>query len=243
MEELLAAAESISTKQRIVLGLHWIWKPFQDWQILKIKEVKAMINFVLPKGRLMTKAAKLLKQIEIEIKEPEDRELIVKAGSFSWIYSRVFDVPVFVENGIDLGISGSDVIDELESDVFIPLELPFGQCRLSVITPVEKKIQIEQMNNYRIATKFPNITKKFFANAGIDVNVIKLHGSMELAPKVGVADAIVDIVDSGNTINANGLQEIFKIQDVGARLIVNRVSQKTKFDEINDLVDRLSKIL
>jgi ATP phosphoribosyltransferase len=202
-----------------------------------------MINFVLPKGRLMQKAAKLLKQVGVEIKEPENRELIVRAGDFSWIYSRVFDVPVFVENGIDVGISGSDVIGELESDVFIPLELPFGQCRLSVITPDDKDIRIEQMNNYRIATKFPNLTKKFFAQAGIEINVLKLHGSMELAPKVGIADAIVDIVDSGKTIEANGLKEIYRIQDVGARLIVNRVSQKTKFDEINDLVDRLSRML
>ncbi len=202
-----------------------------------------MINFVMPKGRLMKKAAKLLKQIDIEIKEPEDRELIVRDDNFSWIYSRVFDVPVFVENGIDMGIAGSDVIDELESDVFIPLDLPFGQCRLSVITPVDRELRIEQMNNYRIATKFPNITKKFFTSAGIDVNVIKLHGSMELAPKTAVADAIVDIVDSGNTIKANGLKEIYKIQDVGARLIVNRVSQKTKFYEINELIDQLSGIL
>ncbi|HOO33573.1 MAG TPA: ATP phosphoribosyltransferase [Thermotogota bacterium] len=201
------------------------------------------MNFVMPKGRLMKKAAKLLKQIDIEIKEPEDRELIVRDDNFSWIYSRVFDVPVFVENGIDMGIAGSDVIDELESDVFIPLDLPFGQCRLSVITPVDRELRIEQMNNYRIATKFPNITKKFFTSAGIDVNVIKLHGSMELAPKTAVADAIVDIVDSGNTIKANGLKEIYKIQDVGARLIVNRVSQKTKFYEINELIDQLSGIL
>jgi len=207
------------------------------------KGVRKMINFVMPKGRLMKKAAKLLKQIDIEIKEPEDRELIVRDDNFSWIYSRVFDVPVFVENGIDMGIAGSDVIDELESDVFIPLDLPFGQCRLSVITPVDRELRIEQMNNYRIATKFPNITKKFFTSAGIDVNVIKLHGSMELAPKTAVADAIVDIVDSGNTIKANGLKEIYKIQDVGARLIVNRVSQKTKFYEINELIDQLSGIL
>ncbi len=202
-----------------------------------------MINFVLPKGRLMNKAAMLLDKIGVQVKEPQDRELIVRGEGFSWIFSRVFDVPVFVENGIDMGISGSDVIDELSADVFVPLELPFGQCRLSVIVPAEKTIRIDQMTNYRIATKFPNITRHFFSNAGIDVNVIKLHGSMELAPKIGIADAIVDIVDSGNTIRANGLKEIHKITDVGARLIVNRVSQKTKFEEINDLVERLAGMM
>src|SRR6056297_4005826 len=202
-----------------------------------------MINFVLPKGRLMKKAAVILEKVGVCVKEPEDRELIVKGDGFSWIFSRVFDVPVFVENGIDMGISGSDVIDELGADVFVPLELPFGQCRLSVITSSQKDLQIEQMTNYRIATKFPNMTKTFFSDAGIEVNVIKLHGSMELAPKIGIADAIVDIVDSGNTIRANGLKEIYKIRDVGARLIVNRVSQKTKFKEINDLVDKISRVI
>src|SRR6056297_341826 len=202
-----------------------------------------MINFVLPKGRLMKKAAVILEKIGVIVKEPKDRELMVKDNGFSWIFSRVFDVPVFVENGIDLGISGSDVIDELNADVFVPLDLPFGQCRLSVITSAQKDLRIEQMTNYRIATKFPNMTKAFFTDAGIDVNVIKLHGSMELAPKIGIADAIVDIVDSGNTIRANGLKEIYKIRDVSARLIVNRVSQKTKFQEINDLVERLAEVI
>lgn len=202
-----------------------------------------MINFVLPKGRLMKKAAAVLEKIGVVVKEPEARELIVKDDGFNWIFSRVFDVPVFVENGIDVGISGSDVIDELNADVFVPLELPFGQCRLSVITSTQKDPRIEQMTNYRIATKFPNMTKAFFSDAGIEVNVIKLHGSMELAPKIGIADAIVDIVDSGNTIRANGLKEIYKIRDVGARLIVNRVSQKTKFQEINDLVERLARVI
>ncbi len=202
-----------------------------------------MINFVLPKGRLMKKAASVLERIAISVKEPFDRELIVKDGDFNWIFSRVFDVPVFVENGIDVGISGSDVIDELGSDVFIPLELPFGQCRLSVITSADKDLNIEQMRNYRIATKFPNITKAFFHDGGIEVNVIKLHGSMELAPKIGIADAIVDIVDSGDTIRANGLKEIHTIKDIGARLIVNRVSQKTKFKEINTLIDKLSRVI
>ncbi|MEA1883551.1 MAG: ATP phosphoribosyltransferase [Thermotogota bacterium] len=201
------------------------------------------MNFVLPKGRLMKKAAVILEKAGVHVKEPEDRELIVKGEGFSWIFSRVFDVPVFVENGIDMGISGSDVIDELGADVFVPLELPFGQCRLSVITSAQKDLRIEQMTNYRIATKFPNMTKAFFSDAGIEVNVIKLHGSMELAPKIGIADAIVDIVDSGNTIRANGLKEIYKIRDVGARLIVNRVSQKTKFQEINDLVERLARVI
>jgi len=198
-----------------------------------------MINVVLPKGRLMKKAGKMLSRIGVEIKEPAGRELIVKDADYSWIFSRVFDVPVFVENGIDVGITGSDVLSELGSDVFVPLDLPFGHCRLSVITPAEKKVSIDMMTNYRIATKFPNLTKHYFSDMGIKVDVIKLHGSMELAPKIGISDAIVDIVDSGRTIRENGLEEIRKITDVSARLIVNRVSQKTKFDEINDLIDNL----
>ena len=104
-------------------------------------------------------------------------------------------------------------------------------------------MNVEEMDGFRIATKYTNITKKFFSKKGVDVEIIKLHGAIELAPKVGIADAIVDIVETGNTLRANGLVDVEKIMDVSALLLVNRISQKTKFEEINDLILKIKEVI
>ncbi|GAB6101790.1 ATP phosphoribosyltransferase [Thermococcus atlanticus] len=199
------------------------------------------MRFVLPKGRLFKGSLEILRKAGVELKPPENRELIVKNGKYELLLARSFDVPVYVEHGVDVGIAGSDVVEERESDVLIPLELPFGKCRLSLAMPAESLTEIEDMEGFRIATKYPNIARKFFERRGVDVEVIKLHGSIELAPKIGIADAIVDIVETGNTLRANGLVEVEKIMDVSALLLVNRVSQKVKFEEINRLVLKLKE--
>lgn len=199
------------------------------------------MRFVLPKGRLLKGSLEVLRRAGIELKLPDNRELLVKNGKYELLLARSFDVPVYVEHGIDVGIAGSDVVEERESDVLIPLELPFGKCRLSLAMPAESLTKIEDMEGFRIATKYPNIARKFFERRGVDVEVIKLHGSIELAPKIGIADAIVDIVETGNTLRANGLVEVEKIMDVSALLLINRVSQKVKFEEVNRLVLKLKE--
>ncbi|NJE47716.1 ATP phosphoribosyltransferase [Thermococcus sp. GR7] len=201
------------------------------------------MRFVLPKGRLFKGSLEILKKAGIELKPPETRELIVRNGRYELLLARAFDVPVYVEHGIDVGIAGSDVVEERGSDVLVPLELPFGKCRLSLAMPKESAVSVEEMNGFRIATKYPNLARKFFERNGVEVEVIKLHGSIELAPKIGVADAIVDIVETGNTLRANGLVEVEKIMDVSALLLVNRISQKTKFDEINELVLKIKEVV
>ncbi|WP_324735678.1 ATP phosphoribosyltransferase [Thermococcus sp. SY098] len=201
------------------------------------------MRFVLPKGRLFKGSLEILQKAGIELKPPENRELIVKNGRYELLLARAFDVPVYVEYGVDVGIAGSDVVEERESDVLVPLELPFGKCRLSLAMPKENAVSVEEMDGFRIATKYPNLTRKFFEKRGVEVEVIKLHGSIELAPKIGIADAIVDIVETGNTLRANGLVEVEKIMDVSALLLVNRISQKTKFKEINELVLKIKEVI
>jgi ATP phosphoribosyltransferase len=201
------------------------------------------MRIVLPKGRLFQGSLEILTKAGIGLKSPENRELIVKNGRYELLLARAFDVPVYVEHGIDVGISGSDVVEERESDVFVPLELPFGKCRLSLAMPKESITDVEEMEGFRIATKYTNLTKKFFESKGVEVEIIKLSGAIELAPKVGIADAIVDVVETGNTLRANGLVEAEKIMDVSALLLVNRISQKMKFEEINDLVLRIKKVI
>ncbi|ADT83416.1 ATP phosphoribosyltransferase [Thermococcus barophilus] len=201
------------------------------------------MRFVLPKGRLFKGSLEILQKAGIELKPPENRELIVKNGRYELLLARAFDVPVYVEYGVDVGIAGSDVVEERESDVLVPLELPFGKCRLSLAMPKENVVSVEEMDGFRIATKYPNLARKFFEKRGVEVEVIKLHGSIELAPKIGIADAIVDIVETGNTLRANGLVEVEKIMDVSALLLVNRISQKTKFKEINELVLKIKEVI
>jgi len=199
------------------------------------------VRFVLPKGRLFKPSIELLRKAGIELSLPEGRALASKDGKVS--IARAFDVPVYVEHGIDVGIAGSDVVEERGSDVFIPLELPFGKCRLSVAIPSDKRVEPDAMDGYRVATKFPRIAEGYFSNLGVEVELIKLQGSVELAVKTGIADAIVDIVETGNTLKANGLVEVGKIMNVSALLLVNRVSQKVKFEEINELVMAIRRVI
>ena len=198
------------------------------------------MRFVLAKGRLFNPSLEYLRKAGLQLSPPGGRELVSADGKV--LLARAFDVPVYVEHGIDVGIAGSDVVEERGSDVLIPLELPFGKCRLSLAMPAERVVGPEEMDGYRIATKYPRIARSYFESLGVDVEVIKLHGSIELAPRIGIADAIVDIVETGNTLRANGLVEVEKIMNVSALLLVNRIAQKMRFDEINDLVKRLRRV-
>lgn len=201
------------------------------------------MRFVLPKGRLLRGSLEILRKAGYNIDKPGERKLIGRFNGNEVLLARAFDVPVYVEHGVDVGIAGSDVLEERGSDVFVPLELPFGKCRLSLAMPAESVVPPEDMDGYRIATKYERIARSYFSKLGVEVEIIKLSGSVELAPKVGVADAIVDIVETGETLRANGLVEVEKIMDVSAQLLVNRISQKTKFDEINTLILAIKEVV
>lgn len=173
----------------------------------------------------------------------KDRELISQTDECQLYKAKAFDVPVYVEHGIDLGVSGTDVLLEHGSDVLVPLELPFGKCRLSLAMPEWNIREPEDLDGYSIGTKYVNIVSKYFQDMSVDVDVFKLNGSIELAPSLGIADAIVDIVESGSTLKANNMVEVRKLMDISAILLVNRISQKTKYHEINGLVRNIRKVI
>ena len=201
------------------------------------------LQIAVPKGRLIDSSLDVLRNADLELDIKKNRELIHKDGDIRLILSKPRDVPVYVEHGIDIGISATDVVEERKSDVFVPLELDFGKCRLSIAVPQEKDVGVDDFDGFSIATEYPNLVKDYFSSRDLNVDVVKLNGSIEVAPRIGIADAVVDIVETGNTLRANNLKEIDKIMDVSALLIVNRISQKVMFDRINEIVKKIKQNL
>jgi ATP phosphoribosyltransferase len=159
---------------------------------------------------------------------------------------RAQDVPTYVEYGsADIGVVGKDTLLEQNRDLYEPLDLQFGYCRLVVADPAELRQDDDPAgwSNIRVATKYPNVTERFFAAKGIQVELIKLYGSIELAPIVGLSERIVDLVSTGATMRDNGLVEVETIAEVTSRLIVNRASLKTKHRRITKLLEDLEKVI
>jgi ATP phosphoribosyltransferase len=159
---------------------------------------------------------------------------------------RATDVPTYVEYGsADLGIVGKDTLMEQEKDVYEPLDLKFGYCRMIVAEPAKLAGTDDpsSWSHIRIATKYPHVTEKWFASKGIQIEVIKLYGSIELAPLVGLSERIVDLVSTGETLKQNGMVEVETIAEITTRLIVNRASLKTKQKKIAAIIQGLEKIL
>ena len=212
-------------------------------------EEKNFITVALPKGKLFKPSAELLNQVgwTAEGLHEKSRKLIItnEAARLKFIITKTADVPTYVEYGAaDIGIIGKDVIVESGKDVYELLNLGFGKCHLMMAVPKDKKRpRLEDYAHTRVATKFPRIAENFFAAQGMQMEYIKLNGSIELGPIVGLSESIVDIVETGTTLRENNLEEIVTIMDSTARLIANRVSYKLKFARINSLVDDLAKIL
>ena len=210
---------------------------------------KNFVTVALPKGKLFGLSAELLKKVgwTAEGLHEKSRKLVItnEAERLKFIITKTADVPTYVEYGAaDIGIIGKDVILESGKDVYELLDLGFGKCRLMMAVPKSKRRpRFEDYAHTRVATKFPRIAESFFAAQGMQMEYIKLNGSIELAPIIGMSESIVDIVETGTTLRENNLEEIVTIMDATARLIANRVSYKLKFDRINKLVNDLAKIL
>ncbi|MBR6887170.1 MAG: ATP phosphoribosyltransferase [Selenomonadaceae bacterium] len=210
---------------------------------------KNFITVALPKGKLFGLSAELLKKVgwTAEGLHEKSRKLIItnEAARLKFIITKTADVPTYVEYGAaDIGIIGKDVILESGKDVYELLDLGFGACHLMMAVPKDKKRpRLEDYAHTRVATKFPRIAENFFAAQGMQMEYIKLNGSIELGPIVGLSESIVDIVETGTTLRENNLEEIVTIMNSTARLIANRVSYKLKFARINSLIDDLAKIL
>jgi len=202
----------------------------------------------LPKGRMMESVLEIFKKAEL-ISPDFNIDTISRKLVFtdqntnnSFLLAKPKDVPAYVEHGAaDIGVTGKDVIQEHGKKLYELLDLKISKCKLVVAAP--KKIDINCLKDIpehsRVATSYPRITEKFFENAGIQVDVIYLYGSVELAPLVEMADFIVDITSTGTTLRKNNLEPITEILKSSARLIVNNVSYKTRFEEIKNLVNQI----
>ncbi len=204
------------------------------------------IVLALPKGRILKEVMPLLKHAGIRpepaFADEESRQLqfATNRPNLSIIRVRSFDVATFVAFGAaQLGVAGNDVIMEFEySELYAPLDLKVGRCRISVAESAELagKDDPSRWSHVRVATKYPEITRRHFAARGVQAECIKLNGALELAPKLGLCRRIVDLVSTGRTLKENGLVEVEKIADVTSRLIVNRAAMKTRPAEINEWV-------
>lgn len=201
----------------------------------------------LPKGRLLNPALDVLDTLGYDMREIRGgtRKLIIqdKENNARFLLLKPFDVVTFVEYGAaDVGIVGQDVLMENESDVFEPLALPFGFCRIVLAARRERaQTNWRLATSLRIASKYPRITRKFFVERGWSAEIIPLHGSVEIAPALGLSDLLVDIVDTGRTLKENGLIEIETLCQSQAALIVNRASHALKFVELKELMDRIGR--
>ncbi len=199
----------------------------------------------LSKGKLLGPALDLFKRVGLARKDiaSESRRLIFEnpASGTTIMIVRPTDVPVYVEYGaVDAGIVGADILMEQDTDVFEPLDLGFGACRLVVAAPVSPSPRNARLSTrLRVATKYPNVTERHFTQKGVPIEIIKLYGSVELAPLVGLADRIVDLVSTGKTLRAHHLEVTEVILESTARLIVNRASLKLKYRQVNGLIEAL----
>jgi ATP phosphoribosyltransferase len=205
----------------------------------------SMITLALSKGRILEECLPLLKAAGIELQEdPETSRKLILATSrpdVRVVLVRASDVPTYVQyGGADLGVAGKDVLLEHSGEgLYQPLDLKIARCRMSVATRADFDYAnaVKQGSRIRVATKYTQIARQHFATKGVHVDLIKLYGSMELAPLTGLADAIVDLVSTGSTLKANHLVEVEKIMDISSRLVVNPAALKLKRKPLRSLID------
>ncbi len=210
--------------------------------------MKDRITIALPKGRVLKEAIGLFGKAGMDCSAilEDPRRLITEREDLGlrFLVVRDQDVPTYVEYGAaDLGVAGRDVLLEQGKDLYEPLDLGIGYCRMVVAEPAEmvKEDDPSQWSHIRVATKYPRITERYFLNKGIQVEVIRLYGSIELAPLVGLSERIVDLVSTGETLRKNGLVEVEEIMEVTSRLIANRASLKMNYRRVKEILEVLEK--
>lgn len=203
------------------------------------------INIALPKGRLLKKVYDLFKKIGYENKEllEDNRKLVFENKGVRYLIVKPSDVGIYVEKGVaDIGIVGKDILLENSHEVYELLDLKFGKCKLCMASVRDYKEDIER--RLKVATKYVNVSKKYFDSINRDVEIIKLNGSIELAPILNLSDVIIDIVETGSTLKENNLIVIKDIVDyISSRLIVNKVSFKFKNNLISEIVKNIEEVL
>lgn len=208
------------------------------------------LTFAVPKGRILDEALPLMARAgvvpEAEFHNKKSRALsfACEGSDMRLIRVRAFDVATFVAHGAaQVGIVGSDVVEEFAySDLYAPVDLDIGHCRLSVAEPAGQAADAARVSHLRVASKYPSLTRRHFESMGIQAEVVKLNGAMELAPGLGLASRIVDLVSTGRTLKDNGLVETSVILQISARLIVNRAALKTD-ERVAALVERFRALV
>ncbi|MCR4777195.1 MAG: ATP phosphoribosyltransferase [Saccharofermentans sp.] len=208
-----------------------------------------MLTIALSKGRLADQTLDLMEKAgyDVTAAREKSRKLILEdqSAGLRFILAKPSDVPTYVEYGAaDIGVVGKDTLLEEGRQLYEVLDLGLGRCRMCVAGPASLKDKLDEIPNKRVGTKYPNITRNYFEGVKKEsVEIIKLNGSVELAPLTGLAEVIVDIVESGRTLYENGLDVLETVADISARLVVNRVSMKMKADEIKPMISKLREAL
>ena len=206
--------------------------------------MRNMLNIALPKGRLGEEVYRMFKEAGYPCPSIEEktRKLIFEneESGVRYFWAKPSDVAIYVERGTaDIGVAGKDILLEYEPDVYELLDLGVGKCRMAVAAPAG--YQDDELHTLRVATKFLNITQRYYASAGRDIDIIHLNGSIEIAPILGLSDVIVDIVETGTTLRENHLEIIETILPISARLIANKASYNFKTEQIEKLSRELAK--
>jgi ATP phosphoribosyltransferase len=200
------------------------------------------LTVALSKGKLLNGASTLFRRAGLPFPEDEGRKLVVLAGGLRFLFVKDMDVPTYVEYGVaDCGIAGRDVLLESGSDVYEPLDLGFGRCRLAVARPRGAALDYRRAATVRVASKYARVATAYFLERGVSAEVVKLAGSVELAAVLGLADCIVDVVETGRTLEENGLEVVEEVAASSARLVVNRASYHARRDEVTSLVGALQR--
>lgn len=225
-------------------------KPIRGVAVAEAAVPGRPLTLALPRGRILDEALVLFEKAGIDLTPVLDakktRRLIipVEKEGLRVLIVRDTDVPAYVEGGAaDFGIAGADVLEEQGRDLYEPVDLGIGRCRMSVAEPADRPVDDAAHIHLRYATKFPEITRRHLAARGIVAEIIKLYGSIEIAPLVGLADRIVDLVSTGETLRQHNLVEVETIMEVSARLCVGRAAAKLHNGRIDDIVRRLEKAL
>jgi len=208
----------------------------------------SIVTIALAKGRLTELSIDILEKCGVNCSELRDpgRKLIFfdHLNSIRFILVKPSDVPTYVEYGVaDIGIVGKDTLMEENRPLYEMLDLGFGKCKLCIAGFPNQKDRAITIAHKRVATKYPNIARNYYAKKGEMIEIIRLSGSVELGPLIGLSDVILDIVESGMTLKANGLVILEEICDISARMVINRVSLKTKREKIEDLINKIRRIL
>lgn len=202
--------------------------------------MSASLTVALSKGKLLSGTEALFKRVGLPFPAAEGRKLVVDVEGLRFLFVKDMDVPTYVEYGVaDCGIAGRDVLLEAGSDVYEPLDLGFGRCRLVVARPNGSGLDYRRASTVRVASKYARVASAHFLERGVSVEVVKLNGSVEIAPGLGLSDCIVDVVETGRTLVENGLEIVEEVASSSARLIVNRASYHARRADVLRLVELL----